>query len=140
MVNSRTKGHDFERQIVRLINSYLQSKGKNQSVSRNLDQTQYKGQADIYWDNLAIECKRYSGKSQSVYKQQWWEQVCFAARSKYIPILIWKFDRRPIQVLVPIYLITGKDKGNNDAVYLTTLKSLCKDLEKVLKYANEYHI
>ena len=66
--------------------------------------------------------------------------VCTAAKDKYIPILIFKYDRRPIQTLVPIYLMTGKDKGNNEAVYLTTLESLCKDREKVLRYASEYNL
>tara|TARA_R100001440_G_scaffold75740_2_gene103859 strand:- start:49 stop:471 length:423 start_codon:yes stop_codon:yes gene_type:complete len=140
MVNSRTKGHNFERRIVSCINHYLKSVGSKDRVKRNLDQTQYKGQADIYWDNFAIECKRYAGTERSVYKQEWWNQVCVAAKDKYIPILIFKYDRRPIQTLVPIYLMTGKDKGNNEAVYLSTLESLCKDREKVLRYASEYNL
>ena len=59
MVNSRTKGHNFERHVVNLINKYLESQNSDQRVNRNLDQQMYAGQADIYWDNFAIECKRY---------------------------------------------------------------------------------
>ena len=72
MVNSRAKGHNFERQIVSVINDYLEQIGSEDRVKRNLDQTQYKGQADIYWDNFAIECKRYAGTEKSVYKQEWY--------------------------------------------------------------------
>ena len=51
MTNSRTKGHNFERLIVKMINEFITLKGGTKLVSRNLDQAQYKGQADIYWDN-----------------------------------------------------------------------------------------
>ena len=93
MTNSRTKGHNFERLVVKLINEFIKSKGGTKFVSRNLDQAQYKGQADIYWDNFAIECKRYGRSNTNMYKQAWWDQVCFAARDKFIPILIYMYAK-----------------------------------------------
>jgi len=71
-INSRTKGAAFERVICKKINTYLESKGSSNTVKRNLDQYQTKGMADIYWDNLAIECKRYKGNGRSdVFKNDW---------------------------------------------------------------------
>jgi len=75
MTNSRRKGHNFERHIVKLINDYIKKQGGTDLVKRNLDQTQYKGQADIYWDNFAIECKRYGQTSTNMYKQACRENV-----------------------------------------------------------------
>ena len=65
MVNSRNKGAAFERFIVNKINNYFESKNIDKRVKRNLDQYQEKGQADIYLDNIAIECKRYKSGSRA---------------------------------------------------------------------------
>jgi hypothetical protein len=139
MTNSRTKGHNFERLIVRMINEFITSKGGTKLVSRNLDQAQYKGQADIYWDNFAIECKRYGHTNTNMYKQAWWDQVLTAARDKYIPILVYKFDRREPYVVVPGWLVSDNLPINNQVTYMCSLRELCRDYKSILKKASEFN-
>ena len=139
MVNSRTKGHNFERHIVNLINKYLKSQNIDQRVNRNLDQQMYAGQADIYWDNFAIECKRYNKNASIMFKQDWWDQVCVSAGDDLLPILIYKYDRRPIYLAMPIYLMSGRQKANNDAIYMCSLKSMCKDFKTIMQNASVYN-
>ena len=139
MTNSRTKGHNFERLVVKLINDFIESKGGTKFVSRNLDQAQYKGQADIYWDNFAIECKRYGQSNTNMYKQAWWNQVCNAARDKYIPILVYKFDRKPIYTVVPLYLISDEYPRDNQVAYMCSLEELCKDYKNLLNRASVFN-
>ena len=95
-INSRTKGAAFERLIVNKINTYLESKNQETRVKRNLDQAFVKGLADIYWGNLAIECKRYGKGSSNMYKNAWWQQVVNSAGNKFIPFLIYKFNHNKI--------------------------------------------
>ena len=139
MTNSRRKGHNFERLIVKMINDFITAKGGTKLVSRNLDQTQYKGQADIYWDNFAIECKRYGNSATNMYKQAWWEQVLVAAKDKYIPILIYKFDRREIYCVVPAWLVSDNVPVNNHVTYMCSLRTLCKDYKDILKKASVFN-
>ena len=139
MTNSRRKGHNFERHIVKLINDYIKKQGGTELVKRNLDQTQYKGQADIYWDNFAIECKRYGQTSTNMYKQAWWEQVLVAAKDKYIPILVYKFDRHDIYCNVPAWLISDNVPVNNQVTYMCSLRALCKEHKQILKKASVFN-
>ena len=62
MVNSRNKGAAFERHICNFLNDLLEKRGLDRSVKRNLDQYQTKGLADLYFENFAIECKRYKNE------------------------------------------------------------------------------
>ena len=47
-----------------------------------------------------IECKRYASGAEPL--EAWWQQVLDATRTKGIPALVYKFDRRPIKVRVPL--------------------------------------
>ncbi len=94
--SSRTKGHGFERQICKMINQEMESAALPYSVSRDLSQYQTKDLGDIVGiPGFTIECKRYKEGSHPM--KSWWEQVCRAAGKDNIPILVYKFDRKPIE-------------------------------------------
>ena len=93
MVNGRQKGAAFERQIAGMLYDELGIKFR-----RNLDQYQQKGLDDLTPD------------------QGWWDQICSACRSgrnanDAFPALIWKLDRQPINVRIPIeaLVVLGRD-------------------------------
>jgi hypothetical protein len=102
MINVRTKGATFERDVVRHLNEFSLSSGLSYSACRNLDQYQAKGQCDIEIPFHAIECKHY--KEGNWYRDAWWTQVCESAKGR-IPVLIWKYNRQPIRVCVPLWAI-----------------------------------
>lgn len=79
----RTKGHQFERDIVNLL------KEKGYPAARNLTQTRDSG-GDINLPRWLIECKRYA-KIGRVY--EWLEQAIKAASEIQKPIVIAKADR-----------------------------------------------
>ena len=79
----RTKGHQFERDIVNLL------KEKGYPAARNLTQTRDSG-GDINLPRWLIECKRYA-KIGRVY--EWLEQAIKAASGIQKPIVIAKADR-----------------------------------------------
>ena len=134
-INSRTKGAAFERLIVRKINECLAKEGLEDRVARNFDQSWKAGLADIYFRNFAIECKRYGKSNTNMYKQEWWEQVLKSAGQDFIPILIYKFDRKAIYAVVPAWLVTSAPK-NNQVVYMCPLEEVCQKITKVLGKSN----
>lgn len=138
MVNSRNKGAAFERLIVNKINKFLEGKGVDNTVKRNLDQYQTKGMADIYWNKFAIECKRYRNMNKNVYKNEWWDQVVNSAGTDLVPILIYKFDRKPIMCVLPIWLFNDVDEPNWECTYMCPLSDLCNKLDKILLKADGY--
>ena len=134
-INSRTKGAAFERLIVRKINECLAKEGLEDRVARNFDQSWKAGLADIYFRNFAIECKRYGKSNTNMYKQDWWEQVLKSAGQDFIPILIYKFDRKAIYAVVPAWLVSSAPK-NNQVVYMCPLEEVCQKITKVLGKSN----
>ena len=134
-INSRTKGAAFERLIVNKINECLVKEELEDRVSRNFDQSWKAGLADIYFRNFAIECKRYGKSNTNMYRQEWWEQVIKSAGQDFIPILIYKFDRKAIYCVVPAWLISSAPK-NNQVVYMCPLEELCQKIGKVLGNTN----
>jgi hypothetical protein len=138
MVNSRNKGAAFERLIVNKINKFLEEKGVDKTVKRNLDQYQTKGMADIYWNKFAIECKRYRNMNKNVYRNEWWDQVVNSAGTDLVPILIYKFDRKPIMCVLPIWLFNDVDEPNWERTYMCPLSDLCNKLDKILLKADGY--
>jgi len=137
-INSRTKGAAFERLIVNKINSYLESKNADTRVTRNLDQAFMKGLADIYWDNIAIECKRYGKGSGNMYKSAWWDQVVTSAGDKFVPLLIYKFNHNKIMCVIPLYLLSNNEKPNWQSAYMCPLSDICERLDEVVERANGY--
>jgi hypothetical protein len=139
MVNGRNKGAAFERAIVNKINIVLESKGLDTRVKRNLDQYQTKGMADIYWDKFAIECKRYkAGGKKTMYKNEWWQQAVDSAGDDLIPLLIYKYDRRDIMCVIPLFLVTSVDAPNWECTYLCPLSEICERLDEILQKSNGF--
>ena len=134
-INSRTKGATFERLIVRKINECFERVGIEDRVSRNFDQSWKGGLADIYYKNFAIECKRYKQSNTNMYRQEWWDQVLKSAGDKYIPLLIYKFDRKTIMCVIPAYLVSNAPK-HNQVTYMCPLEDICKDIKNILEKAN----
>ena len=137
MVNSRNKGAAFERVICNKLNAVLEAKGIDTRVKRNLDQYQTKGMADIYFSKFAIECKRYKASAKkSMYKNEWWEQAVESAGDNLIPILIYKYDRKQIMCVIPLFLVTSVDTPNWECTYLCPLSEICENLDEILQKAN----
>ena len=117
MADSRTKGASFERDICKRLNAFFLENGVELSVKRNLDQYQSNGLPDIQIPYHAIECKAY--KSGWWYSTAWWKQVCDAC-GDLTPILVWKFNNKPIRVTLPLYAINPTLPKKNDCVAVVT--------------------
>ena len=97
MTNSRNKGASFEREIGNLLTSDL---GLKNNIRRILEQTREKHLPDLMLGRWYIECKRYGSGAEPL--EAWWQQVLEATQDAGIPALVYKFDRRPIKVRVPL--------------------------------------
>ena len=131
-INSRTKGAAFERLIVTKINECFAEEGIKDRVSRNFDQTWKPGLADIYFRNFCIECKRYGNSNTNMYRQAWWDQVVKSAGDDFIPLLIYKFNRKPIYAVVPAWLVSSASRSNQ-VTYMCPLEELCDRLLPKIK-------
>ena len=99
--SARRKGHQFERDVVNMLKDEL-----GVSCKRVLDQYREGNLGDIVLDPFVIECKRYACKFEA--PTAWWNQAWKAGdHMQLCPILIWKFDRRPIQAMVPLNLLSA---------------------------------
>ena len=106
MTNSRNKGLRFELSICSLIDMDLGIK-----LHRNLEQSRTADHGDLISSDpswpFCIECKRYA--KGYLPKDEWCEQVCTASDLvRKVPILVYKFDRLPIRVRVPIDFVQLK--------------------------------
>ena len=97
MTNSRNKGASFEREVANLLTNDL---GLKNNIRRILEQTREKHLPDLILGNWYLECKRYGSGAEPL--EAWWKQVLEATRNKGRPALVYKFDRRPIKVRVPL--------------------------------------
>jgi len=102
VVNSYKKGQRGEAAV---IHSYFDN--MNVRLKRDLDQTRYAEKGDLLPDGdfdwpFTIEVKSYSDKTASVmHKPQWWAQVTIAAKAAgKMPVLWYKYDRRPWRVVM----------------------------------------
>ena len=120
MVNSRTKGSAFERIIARALFEELGIK-----FVRDLRQYQQAQFGDLVTDDPAwpyvLELKRYrNGPIGGL--TAWWEQVeRAAANAKQIPVLIYKYDRAPIRVVLMLMGVKA-DVSFEDFCYLAREK------------------
>ena len=102
-INSRAKGHAFEREIVNDLRDEL-GHVVDKPINRILDQYREGELPDIFLPPFAIECKRYA--KGFTFKSAWWDQVTLAAeKADLIPALVYRFDRQQVQCVVPIYAI-----------------------------------
>jgi len=115
MVNSRNKGAAFERKIVNLLKEFSEEHNADIHITRNFEQMYKKGECDINFLNYAIECKCYAeGKG---YKSGWWEQVCISAGESRIPVLVYKYNRSPIEVAMPFWSILKDEPKDNNKIF-----------------------
>ena len=130
MTNSRNKGASFEREVANLLTNDL---NLTNNIRRILEQTREKHLPDLMLGRWYLECKRYGSGAEPL--DAWWKQVLEATKNKGIPALVYKFDRRPIKVRVPLGAI-------NPSLHLDspfTADLLCDDFIFLLKelYAND---
>ncbi|MDA9737050.1 hypothetical protein N9V12_04890 [Gammaproteobacteria bacterium] len=97
MTNSRNKGASFEREIANLLTKDL---NLTNNIRRILEQTREKNLPDLILGRWYLECKRYGAGAEPL--EAWWQQVLDATRQRGIPALVYKFNRRPIKVRVPL--------------------------------------
>ena len=133
-VNSRNKGATFEREVAKILNSYFDSEKINYICKRNLDQYQTNNLCDINIPYHAVDCNFY--KSGDWYQSGWWEQVCAAADQR-IPVLVFKYNRKPIRVCVPLHAINPEWPVNNDAVTVMDMDKWLEVLKKNWKIYEE---
>ena len=102
MVNSQNKGRRGE---LAVIAAYADS--MNVRLKRDLEQWRSADHGDLLPDGdfdwpFTIEVKSYSDKTASVmHKPQWWAQVTTAAKAAgKMPVLWYKYDRRPWRVVM----------------------------------------
>jgi len=126
MANSRQKGAAFERDIVKRLNGFAAKAGFEFSCKRNLDQYQARDLCDIEIPGHAIECKAY--KDGFWYRTEWWEQVVRASDGR-IPVLVWKFNNKPIRVTLPLYAIAPDLPQDPDRVCVVFLEEWFKILQ-----------
>ena len=136
-INSRSKGAAFEREVAKHINNFFEEIDFDYKVKRNLEQYQEKDLGDLEIPHHSIECKRYA--KGNWYKEDWWQQVCESSGPNKIPVLIWKYNRQPIRVCMPLWAIDYNDtrtdlsycKGDNTITMVMTLDNW---LHHVLAY------
>lgn len=94
---SRTKGHDGERELRRLLADEL-----GDQVRRNLGQTRDGGHDLEGVGPFALEVKRHKAATDSLVRA-WWQQAEQQASTVHaIPALAYRGDRQPWRVLVPL--------------------------------------
>ena len=110
--SSRTKGATFERDIAREL--FLLT---GVTFKRNLEQTRQADHGDLVADDadwpFSCELKRYASGISCL--SSWKVQASKAAAlCGKIPAVIFKFDRQPIRVAVPIDVLFGTSDDCRD--------------------------
>jgi len=106
----RQKGAAFEREVAGMLMDELGIQFK-----REIEQYRQSDLGDLRPVDAAfpfvIECKRYK---DGAVQQAWWDQVCAAAdAAKLLPALVYRFDRKPIAVRVPIEAFVQMTNGEH---------------------------
>jgi hypothetical protein len=73
-----------------------------------------------------------------MYKNEWWKQAVESAGDNLIPILIYKYDRKQIMCVIPLFLVTSVDTPNWECTYLCPLSEICENLDEILQKANGF--
>lgn len=106
-INSRTKGHDAERDIAKRLNDIVEvirtayrgplPEDWTPQVQRNQNQSAVGGDDLIGTYQFSIEIKR----QEQLSLDKWWEQACASAsRQGKVPVVIFKQSRQPWRVLI----------------------------------------
>jgi len=124
MVNSRTKGADFERKTCQILNLEF---GQVFNFRRDLEQYREGLHGDICCDDpdwpFVIELKRYANGPQGG-QPAWWQQAKDAANAaEKLPILIYKYDRRDPVVVLQLSTIADAIGSHSEStdLYQTSL-------------------
>jgi Holliday junction resolvase len=104
-VKSRNKGSGFEREVAAILRDLT---GVN--FKRNLEQVRAADHGDLVPDDPAfpfiIECKRYAAGVSCL--AAWKDQASRAAAATgKMPAVVFRFDRRPVRVAVPLWCAAG---------------------------------
>ena len=124
-INSRTKGSTFERDIARELELLT-----GVSFKRDLEQYRAGDHGDLIPSDPAwpfvLECKRYASGNGCA--PAWKEQASKAAEAEgRIPAVIFKFDRLPIRVAVPMAAL-GHDYAGWAEIDLPALAYLAREI------------
>jgi len=128
MVNSRNKGASFEREVVKNLNEFFSQNNLDVTCKRNLDQYQQSGECDIPIPFHAVECKHY--KEGNWLKSEWWRQVCDSAKDNEIPVLVFKFNRIPTRVCIPLHAINTDWEVDNQKIAVIPFEDWLDVLKK----------
>ena len=126
-INSRNKGAKFERDIAKILNGFFLDNDIDYETKRNLDQYQQKDLCDLNIPFHSVECKFY--KEGDWLQSAWWNQVCESAGAN-IPVLIFKFNRKPIRVCIPLYAINLDWPRENDKICIMSMEDWLDTLKK----------
>lgn len=119
MVNSKSKGHAFERKICNMIVDELGLEG----VKRDIEQYRQADRGDILGvPGWVIECKAYAADrgAGGNYKPAWWRQACKAAHAAGCqPVLIYKYNHQPIKCVVFLSSINSDFAGKDNTATIS---------------------
>tara|TARA_B100001939_G_scaffold201001_1_gene172748 strand:+ start:845 stop:1255 length:411 start_codon:yes stop_codon:yes gene_type:complete len=101
-INQRKKGHDFERKVAKMLQEDL---GLTKPIRRILNQYQEKNHPDLKLGRWNIECKAYKKGFEPA--TAWWDQVLGVTGEGQIPVLIYKFDNKPIRIRVQAKVVNS---------------------------------
>jgi len=128
-INSRTKGASYERKVVGILNEFFLQNNFDVTCKRNLDQYQTAGQSDSNSPFLSVECKHY--KEGNWLKPEWWRQVCESADNEgTIPVLIFKFNRVPTRVAIPLHAVNPEWEVDNQKMAIMSMDNWLEILLK----------
>ena len=119
MTNGRAKGANFERTVAKMI---LEELGFE--CRRNLEQYREADHGDLNGvPGWCIECKRH--RSGATFERAWWEQCETAANAHgEQPVLIYKYDHRPVRCVIRLSSING-DFADEDGLAEVDFPTWC---------------
>ncbi len=128
MLNKKTKGDSGEREVAQALNDILvkilYSLGKEipevDIVQRNKNQAAVGGSDLSNTLGLCIEVKRQEALSINT----WWKQCTAAAeRNKDIPVLIYRQNRKPWKVVIPMGINIYDQRVSSGSLWLNTYRA-----------------
>lgn len=90
---NRNKGHDAEREVVRILGAVIEEILGEPTLHRNLNQTRQGGHDIAGLEFLALEVKR----CETLEIEKWWQQTLRQAEQAggAIPVLMYRQNRKP---------------------------------------------
>ena len=138
MVNSRTKGASYEREVAIALELEL-----GIQFNRNLSQTQSAGQNDLTPTDAAfpfsIECKRPKSNQGAAYFAAACKQSKISAQlNNLLPAVLYRFNNHKTRALVPFAAIVfsevGKPSQNLDDFCDITLDQFCTVCREIMAW------